>query len=40
MKNYTDLLIKVPSDSVPRIQEGHLLIGHVICQLVEDKIFG
>tara|TARA_Y200000002_G_scaffold370107_1_gene365156 strand:- start:65 stop:661 length:597 start_codon:yes stop_codon:yes gene_type:complete len=40
MKKYTDLLIKVPSDSVPRIQEGHLLIGHVICQLVEDKLFG
>ena len=39
MEKYTDLLIKVPSESVPRIQEGHLFIGHVICQLVEEKLF-
>jgi D-sedoheptulose 7-phosphate isomerase len=31
----SDVLICIPSRSVPRIQEGHLLLGHVICELVE-----
>lgn len=31
----SDVLISVPSGVVPRIQEGHLLLGHVICELVE-----
>ena len=29
----------VPSDSTPRIQEGHILIGHLICGLIEKAIF-
>jgi D-sedoheptulose 7-phosphate isomerase len=33
------LIINVPSDNVPRIQEGHMLIGHIICKLVEEKLF-
>ncbi len=35
-----DLVIKVPSESTPRIQECQTLIGHIICCIVEDKIFG
>lgn len=35
-----DLCIRVPSSDTPRIQEGHLLIGHTICALVEEAIFG
>ena len=31
--------IKIPSDNVPRIQELHLLIGHIICEEVEKSIF-
>ena len=31
--------IKVPSDNVPRIQECHILIGHLLCQIVEEGIF-
>lgn len=31
--------IKVPSTSVPRIQECHILIGHILCQIVEEGIF-
>ncbi len=31
--------IKVPSNSVPRIQECHILIGHLLCQIVEEGIF-
>ncbi|WP_027001595.1 D-sedoheptulose-7-phosphate isomerase [Hugenholtzia roseola] len=30
----------VPSDDTPRIQEMHLLIGHILCQLVENALFG
>lgn len=32
--------IKVPSQDTPRIQESHILLGHVICGLVEEKLFG
>jgi D-sedoheptulose 7-phosphate isomerase len=31
--------IRVPSDNVPRIQECHILIGHLLCQIVEEGIF-
>ena len=34
-----DHVIKVPSDSTPTIQESHIMIGHVICALVEEAIF-
>ena len=33
-------LIKVPSTDTPRIQESHILIGHIICEIVEKEIFG
>ncbi len=36
----SDLVIKVPSTSTPRIQECQTLIGHIICCLVEEAIFG
>jgi len=39
MKELSDILICVPSGDTPRIQEGHILIGHIICQLVEEKLF-
>jgi D-sedoheptulose 7-phosphate isomerase len=29
----------VPSDNTPRIQESHILIGHIICELVEEALF-
>lgn len=32
-------VLKVPSEDTPRIQEGHMLLGHVICELVEKKLF-
>jgi D-sedoheptulose 7-phosphate isomerase len=40
MKEAGDYLINVPSADTPRIQESHILIGHIICELVEAKIFG
>ena len=39
MKNLSDYLLNVPSTDTPRIQESHILLGHIICQLVEEKIF-
>lgn len=35
----SDLLINIPSTDTPRIQECHMLLGHIICQLVEEKLF-
>jgi len=40
IKDYADYLIPVPSDVVPFIQESHIMIGHIICYLVEKTIFG
>jgi len=34
-----DTCIQVPSDSTPRIQECHILIGHIICEIVENNLF-
>jgi D-sedoheptulose 7-phosphate isomerase len=35
----SDHLIDIPSKNTPRIQEAHMLLGHIICQLVEEKYF-
>ncbi|MCU7549053.1 D-sedoheptulose 7-phosphate isomerase [Chitinophagaceae bacterium LB-8] len=37
MKELSDYLFNVPSTDTPRIQESHILIGHIICQLVEEQ---
>jgi D-sedoheptulose 7-phosphate isomerase len=34
-----DFLINVPSRDTPRIQESHILVGHIICELVESTLF-
>ncbi|HEY6063559.1 MAG TPA: phosphoheptose isomerase, partial [Chitinophagaceae bacterium] len=39
MKSLSDYLINIPSTDTPRIQECHITVGHIICQLVEEKIF-
>jgi len=39
MRDICDHLINVPSTDTPRIQESHILIGHIICQLVEQDLF-
>lgn len=40
MKDMTDILINVPSSDTPRIQESHILIGHIICEITENELFG
>lgn len=39
-KNISDYAIVVPSDDTPRIQESHIMIGHIICDIVERRMFG
>ena len=39
MKEICDVMICIPSDDTPRIQEAHILIGHIICQLIEEEMF-
>lgn len=38
LKSLSNYLINIPSTDTPRIQESHITIGHIICQLVEEKI--
>ncbi|HMU45943.1 MAG TPA: D-sedoheptulose 7-phosphate isomerase [Chitinophagaceae bacterium] len=39
MKDVSDYLINIPSSDTPRIQECHITVGHIICQLVEESVF-
>jgi len=39
MRELCDYLLEVPSGDTPKIQEGHLVLGHVLCGLVENAIF-
>jgi len=39
MREWSDRIIMVPSKNTPRIQESHIMIGHIICELVEDLYF-
>ena len=40
MKELADVLLNVPSSDTPRIQESHILVGHILCELVETALFG
>ncbi len=39
LKMLSDHLINVPSDDTPRIQESHIMLGHIICELTEEQVF-
>jgi D-sedoheptulose 7-phosphate isomerase len=39
IEKITDYCIKIPSNDTPRIQEGHITLGHIICYLVEEELF-
>lgn len=39
MKPLSDFLFNIPSADTPRIQESHILLGHIICELVEKEFF-
>lgn len=40
MDTLCDICIKVPSACTPRIQESHIMVGHIICTIVERELFG
>ena len=40
LSRLSDVCIRVPSASTPRIQEAHILIGHALCEFVERELFG
>jgi len=40
MKDVSKYLINIPSTDTPRVQEAQMLVGHIICELVERKLFG
>ncbi len=40
MQSLCDYCLQVPSTSTPRIQESHIMLGHIICDLVEETLFG
>jgi D-sedoheptulose 7-phosphate isomerase len=40
MADLCGVCLKIPSDSTPRIQECHILIGHLICSYIEQELFG
>jgi len=39
LKDMCDFLINVPSTDTPRIQESHIMVGHIMCELVEKSLF-
>lgn len=39
LKQYSDYLLNVPSDDTPRIQEVHMLLGHILCEQIELTCF-
>lgn len=39
MAEEADILLDIPTNSVPRVQEAHILVGHTICQIVESELF-
>jgi D-sedoheptulose 7-phosphate isomerase len=39
MAKIADIALVIPSDSTPRIQESHILIGHILCDIIEKEIF-
>ncbi|MBY0346873.1 MAG: D-sedoheptulose 7-phosphate isomerase [Hydrotalea flava] len=39
MKDCSDILFNVPSTDTPRIQESHIMLGHIICEMVEANLF-
>ncbi|MBL1214417.1 MAG: D-sedoheptulose 7-phosphate isomerase [Ignavibacteriae bacterium] len=40
LKNLADLPLIMPSNNVQRIQEGHITVAHIICELVEQNLYG
>lgn len=40
VKDVADIVLNMPTDSTQRIQEMHITVGHIICEIVENELFG
>jgi len=40
LKDKADFLLNIPSSDTARIQESHIMVGHILCELVEERLFG
>jgi len=40
LSSAAEYCIRIPSDSTPRIQEAHILTGHILCEIVDRQLFG
>jgi D-sedoheptulose 7-phosphate isomerase len=40
LQDYADYILAIPSNSTPRIQEAHIMIGHILCYLIEQTLYG
>ena len=40
LKDLVDLPIVIPSSNTQRIQEGHITVAHIVCELVEQELYG
>ncbi|MBU0488718.1 MAG: SIS domain-containing protein [Bacteroidetes bacterium] len=39
LKALCDICICIPAEDTPRVQEGHILVGHILCELIENELF-
>ena len=39
LAEFCDILLNIPSTDTPRIQEAHILIGHILCEIIESELF-
>jgi len=40
LKETVDILLDIPTKNTPRIQEAHIIVGHIMCGLLEKSLFG
>jgi D-sedoheptulose 7-phosphate isomerase len=40
LRSLVDYCLCIASDQTPRIQEAHIMIGHVLCEIIEEQLFG
>jgi D-sedoheptulose 7-phosphate isomerase len=40
LSDVADVCVRVPSSDTPMVQEAHLVIGHILCDVVEQELFG
>ena len=39
LNDMCDIILRAPNNDTPRVQETHILFGHIICQIIEEEMF-